>query len=155
MTINIEALINYLGRSYSEIVDATVIPYSSKPKGHSGSVNQHLVMAKEGINLSFLRETQALVEINLKIRKRENTKWNFPNVLPTPLRQYMPREWVHSTFGYPAGCVPPKTIMNRPFGWVEKYNLEGFRLPVSMQVDYGMDDVVEEVAFILTSDMKW
>jgi hypothetical protein len=155
MTINIEAMIGYLGKSNIELADAGFISKKSYPKGHSGSVNMHLNMEIEGINLSFLRETQALVEINLKIRKRENTKWNFPNVLPTPLRQYMPREWVHSTFGYPAGCVPPKTIMNRPFGWVEKYNLEGFRLPVSMQVDYGMDDVVEEVAFILTSDMKW
>lgn len=155
MTINIEAMIGYLGKSNIELTDAGFISKKSYPKGHSGSVNMHLNMEIEGISLSFLRETQALVEINLKIRKRENTKWNFPNVLPTPLRQYMPREWVHSTFGYPAGCVPPKTIMNRPFGWVEKYNLEGFRLPVSMQVDYGMDDVVEEVAFILTSDMNW
>lgn len=155
MTINIKLLINFLGKSYSEIMDAAVIPYRSKPKGHSGSVNQHLVMAKEGINLSFLRETQTLAEINLKIRKMENAKWNFPNVLPTPLRQHMSREWVHNTFGDPTGCVPPKIIMNRAFGWVEKYDLEGFRVPVSMQVDYGMDDIVEEVAFILTSEMNW
>lgn len=155
MTINIEALINFLGKSYSEIMDAAVIPYSSKPKGHSGSVNKHLEMVKEGINLSFLRETDALIEINLKIRKRDNSKWSFPNALPTPLRQHMSREWVHSTFGQPVGCVPPKTIMNRFFGWVEKYDLEGFRVPVNMQADYGMDDVVEEVAFILTSEMNW
>lgn len=145
MTINIEAIIGYLGKSNIELADAGFISKKSYPKGHSGSVNMHLNMEIEGINLIFLRETQTLVEINLEIRKRENSKWNFPNILPTPLRQHMPREWVHSTFGHPAGCVSPKTIMNRAFGWVEKYNLEDFRVPVSMQVDYGMDDVLKKL----------
>ncbi|HGU9823610.1 DUF6392 family protein [Enterobacter cancerogenus] len=145
MTIKIEVMIEYLGKSYIELADAVFISRKTCPKGHSGSVNMHLNMEIEGINLSFLRETQALVEINLKIRKRENSKWNFPNVLPTPLRQHMPREWVHSTYGHPAGCVSPKTIMNRAFGWVEKYNLEGFSVPVSMPVDYGMDDVLKKL----------
>ncbi|MBS3049682.1 DUF6392 family protein [Enterobacter mori] len=68
MITNIEAMIDYPGKSYNELVVAGFISWKTYPMGHSGSVNQHMEMAKEGINLSFLRETQALVEINLKLR---------------------------------------------------------------------------------------
>ncbi|WP_133175271.1 DUF6392 family protein [Enterobacter cloacae] len=61
-------MIVYPGKSHNELVDAGFISWKTYPKGHSGSMNQHLEMAKEGINLSFLREAQALGVINLKLR---------------------------------------------------------------------------------------
>ena len=63
MTVNIKALLQYLGKGYSEIVDAELIPYKSNPKGASGSPVIILGMAKEGIFLAFKREGSIPVEI--------------------------------------------------------------------------------------------
>lgn len=36
MTVNIDALINSLGKSYQEIFDEGLIPYKTKPTGYPG-----------------------------------------------------------------------------------------------------------------------
>ena len=46
MTVNIEALLNYLGKGYSEVVEAGLIPYKTAPKGASGSPRLSLDMVK-------------------------------------------------------------------------------------------------------------
>ena len=63
MTVNIEALLHYLGNGYSEIVDAGLITYKADFKGASGSPVIILEMAKEGIFLAFKREGSIPVEI--------------------------------------------------------------------------------------------
>ncbi|WP_371001113.1 DUF6392 family protein [Enterobacter kobei] len=95
-----EAIIEYFWKSHIELADAGFISRNNMYKGSFGLCEQDPEHGDRRHQFKFLRETQALVLINLKTRKRENSKCNFPNVRPTPLRQHMPREWVHSTFGH-------------------------------------------------------
>lgn len=52
MTVNVEALINSLGKSYQYMLDKNLIPYKSPPQGASGTSAINLEMAQEGIFLS-------------------------------------------------------------------------------------------------------
>ncbi|EOZ7622513.1 DUF6392 family protein [Enterobacter mori] len=155
MTVNVEALIRNLGRSYKELVDNEIITYKSDPKGAAGDPVLLLPMANEGVSLAFNREGRILKEITLSIQRDEVKGWGFPNELPTPLQQNMSRIWIHQAFGEPEGTVAPRTIMNRSFGWVEKYTIEDFHTPITMQINYDLDEMVKEVAFILTSEIRW
>ncbi len=67
MTVNVEALINSLGKSHIELVDSGLFIYKSPPKGSSGSPVLSLDMAKEGVYLSFLRDGRILQEVTVKI----------------------------------------------------------------------------------------
>ncbi|EQC00699.1 hypothetical protein B738_09866 [Photorhabdus temperata subsp. temperata M1021] len=49
MTINVEVLINSLGKTYKEIFDEGLIPYKTKPAGFSGDEVVCLDMVKEGV----------------------------------------------------------------------------------------------------------
>lgn len=155
MTVNVEVLIRNLGRSYKELIDNEVITYKTDPKGAAGDPVLLLPMANEGVYLAFKREGRMLKEITLSIQRDDVKGWHFPNELPTPLQQNMSRIWIHQTFGEPEGTVAPRTIMNRSFGWVEKYTVENFQTPITMQIDYDLDEMVKEVAFILTSEIRW
>lgn len=155
MTVNIEALLHYLCKGYSEIVDAELIPYKTNPKGAFGSPVIILEMAKEGLSLAFKREGRILIEITMNIQHEKVNGWEFPNELPSPLQKTMSRQWVHETFGEPERSVPPKVIMKKAFGWVELFTVERFALPLSMQFDYDLMDRVKEVAFIPTSELRW
>ena len=155
MTVNVEVLIRNLGGSYKELVDNEIITYKSDPKGAAGDPALLLQMLNEGVSLAFIREGRILKEITLYIQRDGIKGWVFPNELPTPLQQNMSRIWIHQAFGEPEGTVAPRTIMNRSFGWVEKYTVEDFLTPITMQVDYDLDDMVKEVAFILTSEIRW
>lgn len=155
MTVNVEALIRNLGRSYKELVDNEIITYKSVPKGAAGDPVLLLQMANEGVSLAFNREGRILKEITLSIQRDEVKGWVFPNELPTPLQQNMSRTWIHQAFGEPEGTVGPRTIMNRSFGWVEKYTVEDFHTPITMQINYDLNEMVKEIAFILTSEIRW
>ena len=155
MTVNVEALIRNLGWSYKELVENEIITYKSDPKGAAGDPVLLLQMANEGVSLAFNREGRILKEITLSMQRDEVKGWVFPNELPTPLQQNMSRIWIHQAFGEPEGTVAPKTIMNRSFGWVEKYIVEDFHTPITMQINYDLDEMVKEVAFILTSEIRW
>lgn len=155
MTVNVEALIRNLGRSYKELVDNEIITYKSDPKGAAGDPVLLLPMANEGVYLAFNREGRILKEIALSIQRDGVKGWIFPNELPTPLQQSMSRIWIHQAFGEPEGAVAPRAIMNRSFGWVEKYTVEDFHTPITMQINYDLDEMVKEVAFILTSEIRW
>ncbi|PLR41942.1 DUF6392 family protein, partial [Chimaeribacter arupi] len=51
MTVNVDALINSLGKSYKDLLEAELIPYKTPPTGFSGDPDLSLDMAKEGVYL--------------------------------------------------------------------------------------------------------
>ncbi|MDB6369067.1 DUF6392 family protein [Photorhabdus bodei] len=67
MAINIEALINSLGKSYQEIFNEGLIPYKSKLGGDSGDDYVSLDMQKEGIFLAFNRTSKKLTPVTLTL----------------------------------------------------------------------------------------
>jgi len=155
MTVNIEALISNLGSSYKDLVQKGIITYKSDLKGAAGDPVLLLSMAKEGVFLAFMREGRILKEVTLSIQRQDSVGWIFPNELPSPLQPVMSRTWIHHIFGDPEGAVPPRIIMKRAFGWVEKYPLEGFHTAITMQINYDPDEIVKDIAYILTSELRW
>jgi hypothetical protein len=155
MTINVENLIRSLGRSYGEIFDAGLLPYKTKPTGAQGSTNLSLEMAKEGIFLSFERSGQVLKGITLRLHHEPIENWIFPNELPSPLQKNMTRQWVHDTFGEPDKSVPPKVVMKMAMGWVDRFTIEDFHIPITMQIRYNTQEIAEAVTFLPTSELRW
>ncbi|APS29874.1 DUF6392 family protein [Pectobacterium brasiliense] len=155
MSVNVEALIDSLGRTYQEIFDAGLIPYKTKPTGFSGDPDVSLDMVKEGVYLSFNRSDRVLNEITLTFFDDDKKSWIFPNELNLPLKKHMSRDYVHEFFGIPVKTSPPEIILKRQFGWIELYSLEGKYLPTSMQINYTLDEVVKTITFLLTSTVRW
>lgn len=155
MTVNVEALINSLGRSYQEIFDEGLIPYKTKPTGYPGDPDITLDMIKEGMYLAFKREGKILFAIELIFLDQKKTSYQFPNELPSPLKTLMSRQWLHEQLGEPEKVLPPRTILKKDVGWTELYTLLDFRMPTSMQVDYDLSERVESVMFLLTSEVRW
>ncbi|MCV9878968.1 DUF6392 family protein [Brenneria izbisi] len=147
MTVNVEALIRSLGKSYKELIDDGVITYKNDPKGTSGSPTISLDMAKEGVYLAFAREGRILKEVTLSIQHDEVKNWSFPNELPSPLRKSMSRQWVHENIGEPENSIPPRVIMKQEIGWVERFTVTGFHISITMQIRYDMDEMVAAVTF--------
>lgn len=129
MTVNAEALIHSLGRSYNDLLDAELIPYKTPPTGFSGDPDLSLNMAKEGVYLSFLREGHMLQEVTVKIIRPDIKNWIFPNELPFGLQHKMSRQWVHENTGVPLRSSPPRTIMRRAFGWADLFDIKGGNIP--------------------------
>ncbi|AWK43742.1 pyocin immunity protein [Photorhabdus laumondii subsp. laumondii] len=155
MAINIEALINSLGKTYQEIFDEGLIPYKTKPSGYPGDSDISLDMAKEGIFLSFLRENKVLTEITLTFINHKRPNFIFPNKLPSPLIPLMSRKLIHQHFGKPEKSLPPRKRLTKEIGWTELYTLLDFRIPTSMQVDYDLQERVRLVTFLPTSEIRW
>ncbi|MEK9498471.1 DUF6392 family protein [Photorhabdus sp. P32] len=155
MTINVEALINSLGKTYQEIFDEGLIPYKTKPSGFSGDEVVCLDMVREGVFLAFYREGKRLKEITLTLFDEKKPLYQFPNELPSPLVSQMSRQWVHEQFGEPEKSQPPEVIMKRQFGWADLYTVLDFRIPTSMQVDYDLLEQVKSIAFLPTSEVRW
>ncbi|MGW1445451.1 DUF6392 family protein [Serratia rhizosphaerae] len=155
MTVNVEALIRSLGKSYKELVDSGLITYKSDPKGASGSPTISLDMAKEGVFLAFKRDGRILKEITLSIQHDTFSDWIFPNELPTPLQKSMSRQWVHENFGEPENSIAPRVIMKQSIGWVERFTVEDFHIPITMQIRYDMAEMVSAVTFLPTSALRW
>lgn len=155
MTVNVKALINNLGKTYEALFEAGYIPYKTKPKGDSGSTEISLDMAKEGVFLSFDRETRKLVEVDLDLIREENGKYIFPNELPIPLQQSMYRPQVHEQFGQPKNSHPPYEIVKRRFGGVDHYIMQLGEQRVSMILYYNLAQVVTGVAFKPTGLVQW
>lgn len=155
MTVDVEALIHCLGKSYKDLLNADLISYKTPPTGASGDPEISLDMAKEGIYLSFKREGRILQAVILRIQHDKMSNWVFPNELPSPLRKNMSRQWVHEHIGVPLRSVPPKIILKRAFGWSDLYEAKGLTMPTSMQISYDVMDNARSVAFMLTSDLRW
>ncbi|MDU6409921.1 MAG: DUF6392 family protein [Yersiniaceae bacterium] len=155
MTVNVDALINSLGKSYIELVDSGLVVYKSPPKGAPGSPVLSLDMAREGVFLSFWRDGRILKAITLTMQDDETTDWLFPNELPAPLETKMTRSWVHENIGEPLRSTPPKVIMRRAFGWTDLYEAKGWAIPTSMQIHYDAMDNVRAVTFMPTAELRW
>lgn len=155
MTVNVNALIESLGKSYRDLINSELIMYKSPPKGASGSPVLSLDMAKEGVFLSFWREGRILKSITLSLQHETAADWTFPNELPTPLQKNMSRQWVHKNIGEPLRSTPPKVIMRRAFGWTDLYEATGWPIPISMQINYDVQDNVRSVTFMPTSELRW
>lgn len=48
-----------------------------------------------------------------------------------------------------------ETVMKMAMGWVDRFAVEGFHIPITMQIRYDMQDKVEAVTFLPTSDLRW
>lgn len=155
MTVNIDALINGIGKTYQELFNAGLIPYKTKPTGYPGDPDLTLDMAREGVHLTFKREGRQLWSVILSIQHDSFTSWIFPNELPSPLKSTMSRSWVHEKLGEPERSVPPKFVMKRAFGWTDLFTVSGKHVPMSMQVDYDVADMVSSVMFIPTAELRW
>ncbi|WP_241575809.1 DUF6392 family protein [Rosenbergiella nectarea] len=155
MTVNIETLIRNVGKTYENILEAGILPYRKKPTGAPGSPNLSLEMAREGIFLSFKRTGKILKSITLRLQHQPIINWVFPNEIPFPLQKNMSRRWVHDTFGEPDKSVLPKTVMKMSMGWVDRFAVEDFHIPITMQIRYDMQDKVEAVTYLPTSDLRW
>lgn len=155
MTVNVEALIHSLGKSYNDLLDAELIPYRTPPTGFSGDPDLSLDMAKEGLFLSFKRNGRVLQAIVLTIQNERVKDWIFPNELPSPLQKKMSRQWVHENVGEPLRSIPPKVIMRKSFGWTDLYEAKGYPIPTSMQISYDTMNNVRSVTFMPTSELRW
>lgn len=155
MTIHIETLIRSLGKAYPDLVKTGLITYQTKPQGAPGSPVISLDMAKEGVFLSFAREGQVLKEVTLRIQNSKANNWVFPNKLPSPLKEKMSRGWVHETLAEPDKILPPKVVAGLSFGLTERYSLEGFHIPITLQIRYDGNEMVEKLTFLPTSDLRW
>ncbi|EBZ0491403.1 pyocin immunity protein [Salmonella enterica subsp. enterica serovar Infantis] len=155
MTVNVDALISGIGKTYQELLDEGLIPYKTKPTGYPGDPDLTLDMAKEGVHLTFKREGRQLWSVILSIQHDSVNNWVFPNVLPAPLKSTMSRSWVHETLGEPERSSPPEVIMKRAFGWTDLYEDKGRAIPTSIQISYDVMDSVRSVAFIATSEIRW
>lgn len=155
MTVNIEALIHGLGKSYNDLRDAELIPYKTPPTGFSGDPDLSLDMAKEGVYLSFKREGRILKGVILRIQHDKVKNWIFPNELPFGLKKNMSRDWVHMNYGQPLRSVEPKVIMRRGVGWADLYLVAGFEPQLYMQIRYDLTDKVQKVAFIPQTELRW
>jgi hypothetical protein len=155
MTVNIDALINSLGKTYQDIFDAGLIPYKTKPTGFSGDPDLSIDMAREGLYLSFNRSDRVFTEMTLTLLDEKKPKYRFPNELPPPLVPEMTRSWVHEQLGTPKVSYPPQIIMKRQFGWKDLFTMVGFRIPTSMRITYDLDDRVKTVTFLPTSEVRW
>lgn len=155
MTVNVEALIHNLGKSYSDLLDAELVPYKTPPTGFSGDPDLSLDMAKEGIYLSFIRDGRILQEITLHILRPEIKNWCFPNELPFGLQKDMSKFWIHEKFGEPIKVAKPRVVMKRAFGWIEIYDIDDFAILTVMRVDYDLSDKVKDVTFLPTANLRW
>lgn len=155
MTVNVDALISGIGKTYQELLDEGLIPYKTKPTGYPGDPDLTLDMAKEGVHLTFKREGRQLWSVILSIQHDSVNNWVFPNVLPAPLKSTMSRSWVHETLGEPERSSPPEVIMKQAFGWTDLYEDKGRAIPTSIQISYDVMDSVRSVAFIATSEIRW
>ncbi|MCC8373736.1 MULTISPECIES: DUF6392 family protein [Photorhabdus] len=154
MVINVEAIINSLGKTYQEIFDEGLIPYKTKPSGYPGDSDISLDMAKEGTFLSFDRETKTFIEMTLTLLIPERPSFVFPNNMPYPLIKEMNHQWVDKNLGKPIKSAPLFEALTYRFGWTYLYSYQG-KSEISMQVLHDVLDRVSRVTFLPTSEVRW
>lgn len=155
MTVNVEALLRNIGKTYQEIFDKGLIPYKTKPTGDSGDPVLELDMVKEGVYLAFHRTSRKLFCVTLTLLNEDKPSVKFPNELPSPLQKEMSLSWMHEQFDAPDKSIPPKLIGGLQFGMKELYTLEGFHMPLTMQAAYTASELVESLTFMPLADSTW
>ncbi|MDV5140392.1 DUF6392 family protein (plasmid) [Chimaeribacter arupi] len=155
MTMDIKSLICSLEEPYQAICDAGIITYRTPPQGTQCDPYLTLDMKNEGVFLTFTNDDKkALSEISLEL-KTGRRKGVYPNELLAPLKQDMSRSWVHKVFGSPDKSNPPKIVLKTEIGWVERFMVEGFHIPIAMVFYYDMEEMAEAVTFLPTSRLRW
>lgn len=155
MTVNINALINSIGKTYQELIDDGIISYKTKPTGYPGDSDLTLDMAREGVHLAFKRDGGRLWSVILRIQHDKLSNWEFPNELPPRFQKIMSRKWVHEKLGMPLRSVPPKVIMKRSFGWTDLYETKETVIPAFIQISYDVQDNVRAIAYISAEELRW
>jgi hypothetical protein len=155
MTVNVKALIQGLGQSYEVLFEAGLIPYKTKPKGDSGSPRIGLDMSKEGVYISFDRESRKLIEVDIDLIRSGDSKYVFPNELPHPLWDVMYRPSVREKFGTPTNYHPPFEILGRRYGGVDHYIMQLSGKRISMLLHYNLAQTVVSVSFEPTENIEW
>ncbi|APS29875.1 pyocin immunity protein [Pectobacterium brasiliense] len=155
MTVNVEALFNRIGKTYQEIFDEGLIPYKTKPKGDSGDPALDLDMVKESVYLAFHRSSRKLFCVTLTLFDEYRPTQQFSNELPLPFKKEMSIDWMYEKFGIPEKTIPSKVIGGLHFGMKEKYKLDGFHIPLAMQIAYTEENIVESITVMPTEEMKW
>ena len=112
-------------------------------------------MMNEGIYLAFKREGVILYSIELFLQNPGKVNYCFPNELPSPLENEMVRPWVHAQFRPPDKFLPPRKRLRKEVGYTDLFTVIDFHIPISMQVDYDLQEQVKEIAFIITSELRW
>lgn len=151
MTLNIDALIRSMGKTYQDIFDAGLIPYKTKPSASSGEPEIFLDMAKEGVFLIFGRSDRKLIGVELNFQNKKIKNWIFPNELPLGLKDKMSREEIYKIFGAPQKSADPRVVMKQAIGRTDWYSLSDFHTPLSMRVRYDLAENLEAVWFLPTS----
>lgn len=62
MSLNVEKLIENIGKSYQDIYDQGLIPYKTKPTGTVSDDIAGLNMRREGIFLSFINNREKILK---------------------------------------------------------------------------------------------
>lgn len=155
MTVNVEALLNRIGKTYEEIFDEGLIPYKTKPKGDSGDPVVDLDMVKECVYLAFHRSSRKLFCVTLTLFDEDRPAQQFPNELHYPFKKEMDIDWIHKHFGTPEKTISPKVIAGLQFGIKEKYTLGGFHIPLKMQIAYNDKKIVESITVMPSEEMTW
>ncbi|MDB6369070.1 hypothetical protein Ppb6_01524 [Photorhabdus australis subsp. thailandensis] len=150
MAINVNALINSLGKTYQEIFDEGLIPYKSKPRGDSGDDYVSLDMQKEGVFLAFDRNSKKLTHVTLTLIDEERPGYVYPNQLPSPLVNPMTREWVEEYFGAAIKSFPPCQVFNCQYGWKDlyRYNVPESEEMIYIQFSHDLFGQVETITFL-------
>lgn len=112
-------------------------------------------MVKECVYLAFHRSTKKLFCVTLTLIDEDKPSQQFPNELPSPLQKNMNIKWMHEKFGPPDKSIPPKIIGGLQFGIKERYTLEGFHIPLTMQVAYTNRNTVESLTIMPTEELGW
>lgn len=93
--------------------------------------------------------------MTLIIQNDQYKNWDFQNQLPSPLQKNISREWGHKIFGEPDNAVAPKVLAMITFGWVERFTIDDFSIPVTMRIGYDLREMVKDVTFLPTSELRW
>ncbi|MBN3051404.1 pyocin immunity protein, partial [Pectobacterium brasiliense] len=114
-----------------------------------------LDMVKESVYLAFHRSSRKLFCVTLTLFDEDRPTQQFPNALPLPFKKEMSIDWMHEKFGIPEKTIPSKVIGGLQFGMKEKYKLDGFHIPLAMQIAYTEKNTVESITVMPTEEMKW
>ncbi|WP_234498039.1 DUF6392 family protein [Vibrio maritimus] len=156
--IEVGRMISMMGCTLEEIIDAGLLKPNQKPKPrHSGDDELILDMIREGVLLSFDRQSKALQRISLTLLDEDKPNYRFPNDLPSPLKPEMTKDYVHESMGEPFESKPSIEFMGKVWGEVEHYfmrrNVFG---DLSQLVSYVQgQQMVKSLTYLYTKDVSW